>query len=478
MRSSLAIRLAAFLTWAGVAAMAAPAQGTNAAERLPPLMLDEVLQSSRTHAPAILDAVARVRIAEGKLLSAEGAFDTVVSAEASTRLSGYYDGKLIGGTITRPIEQWGGSLYGGYRVSDGRFPIYEDKSYTNVLGELKVGAVFSLMRDRLIDERRFGRANAAIDVELAEANRLFTALGVQRRAVAAYNGWVAAGLKLTIYRDLFALADARRSGFERQVAAGARPRILLIENEQNVLRRQTLVARAEQELASAANLLSLFLRDQDGTPRRPDAARLPDALPRPTPKPLDPQLLAKRRPDVSSLELRLGQTRQRLALAENSLRPRLDLKAEVSQDIGPIGAGGRSRVGTETIVGLNFSLPLQRRAARGQIAQTQSEMESIRRQQQQLNEQIGVELEGLAIDVRATGRLAGLAEQEQARASEMANAERRRFELGSSDFFLVNAREEAAADAAIRRLDARYRQLVAHAELAAAAGDLAALGLE
>lgn len=234
-----------------LAVLGAPA----AAQPVRPLTLDEVLQSSRRHAPAILDAVARVRGAEGRLLSAQGAFDTVITAEASTRLSGFYDGKLLGGTITRPIENWGGSVYGSYRVSDGRFPVYEDRSFTNVLGELKVGAVFSLLRDRLIDERRFGRANATIDVELARASQLFTALGVQRRAIAAYNAWAVAGLRLTIYRDLLALAEARRGGLARQVSAGARPRILLTENEQNILRRQTLVARAEQDLAGAANLL-------------------------------------------------------------------------------------------------------------------------------------------------------------------------------------------------------------------------------
>ncbi len=454
------------------------AQTKKPTQTEPPLSLDEVLQSSRRYAPAILDAVARVRIAQGKQLSAEGAFDTVVAAEASTRLSGFYDGKLIGGTITRPIENWGGSLYGGYRVSDGRFPIYEDKSFTNVLGELKVGAVFSLMRDRLIDERRFGRASAEIDVDLAEADRIFTSLGVQRRAVAAYNGWVAAGLRLTVYRELLGLAKSRRNGIERQVSAGARPRILITENEQNILRRETLVARTEQELANSANLLSLFLRDDSGAPQRPSSARLPATLPTLIRQPADPRSLAQQRPDLRAFGLRLDQANRRLALDRNALQPRLDFKAEISQDVGPIGAGGRSRVGTETIVGLNFSLPLQRRVAKGKIEQSQGEIDSIRRKRQQLEEQIGVELDGLAIDVSATKKLQMLAEEEQARANEMAQAERRRFELGSSDFFLVNTREEAAADAAVRKFDASYRQLIATAELAAAAGDLRALGLE
>ena len=144
--------------------------GASSAQQ--PLTLSEVLDSSRRHAPQVLEAIAKVRQAGGKALTAEGAFDTVVKAEAETRLSGYYDGRIAQGTITRPIENFGGSLYGGYRVSSGRFPIYEDERFTNQLGEIKVGAVLSLLRDRVIDDRRFVRSSARIDIDIADAERL------------------------------------------------------------------------------------------------------------------------------------------------------------------------------------------------------------------------------------------------------------------------------------------------------------------
>lgn len=443
-----------------------------------PLTLDEVLQSSRRHAPQVLEAIAKVRQAEGKALSAEGAFDTVVKAEAESRLSGFYDGQYAAGTITRPIENWGGSLYGGYRVSTGRFPIYEDERFTNRIGEIKVGAVLALMRDRLIDDRRFGRISARIDIDIAEADRLLAAIAVQRRAIGAYNQWVVAGLRVGVYRDLLALAQERQAGFKRQVALGARPSIILTENEQNILRRETLVARAEQDLAAAANTLSLFLRDADGRPMQPDPARLPKSLPTPMRTPTDMRASLAERPDLKQIDMRLEQATSRLALDQNALRPRLDLKLEASQDLGPIGAGGRSRVGTETKVGLSFTLPLQRRVAKGRIDQTTAEIEAIRRRRQQTEEQIVNAIDALVIDVRATERLRTLAVEEHDRATTMARAEARRFTMGASDFFLVNVREEAAADAGVRKLDAEYRQIVARAELAAAAADLGALGLE
>lgn len=442
-----------------------------------PLTLAEVLDSSRRFTPQILEAAAKVRQAEGKALSAEGAFDTVVKGEADTRLSGYYDGSYATGTITRPIENWGGSLYGSYRVSRGRFPIYEDERFTNQFGEIKVGAVLALLRDRAIDDRRAGRTLARGDVDIAETERMLTAIAIQRRAIGAYVQWVAAGMRLSVYRELLALARDRQAGLTRQVELGARPRIILTENEQNILRRETLVVRAEQELAVAATALSLFFRDENGAPLLPDPARLPASLPAMPGLKVDPRAALGNRPDLAQIDLRLRQASTRLELDRNGLRPRLDLKLEASQDIGPVGAGGRSRVGTDTRVGLTFSLPLQRRVAKGRIDSTTAEIDALKRRRQQIEESINNALDAISIDVRATAKLSTLAEAERDRADAMAQAERRRFTAGASDFFLVNMREEAATDASVRHLDAMVRQTVAQAELLAAAADLQSLGL-
>jgi outer membrane protein TolC len=183
------------------------------------------------------------------------------------------------------------------------------------------------------------------------------------------------------------------------------------------------------------------------------------------------------RPDIRTIDIRMNQARQRVALDRNAFLPRLDLKVEASQDIGGYGFGGPSRSGTESRVGLTFTLPLQQRAARGRIAQTNAELDAFKQRRRMLEDQILADVEGLNIAVTNTAKLATLAADEASRADAMAGAERRRFTLGASDFFLVNVREEAAADARVRRLDAAFRMTVAHADLAAATADLESLGL-
>ncbi|MDG2528977.1 TolC family protein [Caulobacter endophyticus] len=478
LRLSLTLLLLGSLSGEALAqAVAAP---VPAERSLAPLTLAELLAASARSSPQIVEQLARERQARSRALTAEGAFDTVFSVESRSRALGYYDGAQVEARATRPFGDNGGYVYGAYRVSRGDFPVYEDQAHTNELGEAKIGVLYALLRDRLVDERRTRRTLAASDIDIARFERQAVAIGVQTRAIIAYQNWVAAGRRLKAYRDLLALADSRREGIERQVRLGAKPDILLTENEQNLVRRRALVVRAEGDMQAAANTLSLYYRDASGQPVVVDEGRLPTdtgalAGPRTAATGADP---AAARPDLQGLLRRVDQSQARLAQAENDLKPRFDLRMEVGKDIGPEGLGGPSRTPTEAVVGFRFSVPLQNRAARGKIDETRAEIDALQARGRFLRDQIAVEVEGTGIALYAAERLARAAEQERDLADRLASAERRRFELGSSDFFLVNQREETATDAAVRLIEAQARIALARAELAAATVDHAALGLD
>ncbi len=449
-----------------------------ATAQVTPLTLDEVLRSSARAAPQIVEALARVRQAEGRALSAEGAFDIVFNVDGRSRVAGFYDGSVVESRATQPFAGNGGYVYGGYRASRGTFPIYEDQAYTNRLGEAKVGALFALLRDRVVDERRTQQAVAGADIDVARFEAEMVAIGVQRRAVDTYQNWAAAGLRLRAYRDLLDLAERRRGAIARQVTLGARPEILLTENDQNLVRRRALAVRAEQDFANAANALSLYLRDDSGAPLLVAPERLPAdatalagvAVAARVAAPVD-------RPDYRSILTRIDQSTARLVLARNELSPRLDLRGDVGKDIGAVGLGGPSRTPLEAVVGFRFSVPLQNRVARGRVAEARAEIAALGQRSRFLRDQIAVEVEGIVIAVGAAERLATIADEERSLADRLAVAERRRFELGSGDFFLVNQREETATDARVRLIDAQARIASARAELAAATADREALRL-
>lgn len=474
-------RLSLSLLAAGLCTLAVPSAAQQIAPLprpapvdAPVLQLDDLLANSARQSPQIIEALARTRVADAKRLTAEGAFDTVFSAEGGSRLIGYYGGTYADAKVARPLENWGGQVYGGYRASSGRFPLYEDKNYTNEFGEIRAGAVFSLLRDRMIDDRRFGRVTADADRAVADAERQMVAIGVQRKALDAYLNWVASGERLKVYRHLLDLAQERQRGLDRAYKAGLRPRIVLTENDQMVLRRQAMVVQSEQAMAVAANTLSLYWRDGEGNPTIPRREQLPASLPEPvvTAMPQDLQ-----RPDLLVAELKTRLVQDRLALDRNALLPRLDLNMEVARDIGDIGPGGASRSGNDVRFGLKFSVPLEQRTARGKLMQTQAELDANQTRARWLDEQIRAEVDGIAIAFDAAAQLIALSEQEKQRADTMAVAERRRFEMGASDLFLVNTREETAASVALGLLDGRLKRLASSADLAAASGNAAALGL-
>ena len=176
------------------------------------LTAEEVLASSAIHFPTILASLAERRIAEAKSLEAQGAFDVMMSADGFSRISGFYDGTVVSSMAKRALRPMGAEIYAGYMLSENDFPIYEDRSFTNTGGELKVGALFSLLRDNKIDARRFGEANALLGVREADFQVLLTRIEVQQRTLMAYWRWVAMGRQLAVYEQLLGHRHGPRTG--------------------------------------------------------------------------------------------------------------------------------------------------------------------------------------------------------------------------------------------------------------------------
>lgn len=472
--------------WCLLAALLASVPALWAADNVPepvPLQAEQVLESAARHFPQILQLLAAQRGAAGKVLEAEGAFDLVFSADGFSRLNGFYDGSAVKGIAKQRLRPLGTQLYGGYKLSDGDFPIYEDINFTNTGGTAQVGALFSLLRDRTIDQQRFQEFDAQLGLQRANLDVLLTRIGVQQRALVAYWQWVGIGRQVEIYDNLLRIALERQKNLEQQVRSGARARIFLTENQQNIVRRQTLVTSAQRDLRIAANNLSLYYRADDGSTVIPDDNRLPPALPvsevsglavLPDDAAYDAVI---RRPELAILRNAIERERNRLALRENNLKPRLDLNVGVQSGLGAVAEGGVSRDSTDTVIGFQFSVPLQQRVVRGQLEQSRAELEAKRQEQQLTEDQIELEVRNILQELTAARELLELAEQEVTQSSIMRQSEVTRFQSGASDFFLVNIREETEANARVRMMQAKLATLVARANFDAATVDLERLGI-
>ncbi|MDH3977683.1 MAG: TolC family protein [Gammaproteobacteria bacterium] len=448
-----------------------------------PLQPGEVLAASEVHFPEILNAMAKRRGADGAVLAADGAFDLVFDADGFNRVDGFFDGSVVQGRATQPLGPLGTNIYAGYELSDGDFPIYENEYYTNNSGSLKAGLVFSLLRDRAFDERRFGRKDARLAREQADFDVLLTKIGVQQQALVAYWRWLTAGRQLYVYEELLRIALDRESGLQEQVDSGARAEIFLVENRQNITRRQTLVAGAERDFQIAANGLSFYYRDENGEPIIPVREQLPEVGPVGVFETLAVTVdsaastALARRPELQLLKTAVERAQARIALADNNLKPRVDFGVEVSSGLGSVAEGGESFDSNDTVVGFQFEVPLQRRAAKGQLRQQRAEVESLRQQQRLTEDRIELEVENILLELNVAEKLLLLAEQEVQQSETLKVAEQNRFASGASDFFLVNIREEVAANALIQYYTADLKRRSARADYDAATVDVERLGI-
>lgn len=440
--------------------------------------LDSVLDSARDHFPAIQAAVQETLIQEGRLQTALGAFDLALEQDGKIWASGFYEGLSVDNKFVKPLPWANAKAFAGYRVTNDDFPVYQQELVTNEGGEFNVGVIFSLWRDRAIDDRRFKVSKAELDIERAELELFLARLTTQRSAAKAYWYWLAAGQRFKVYQQLTELAEQRMEGLDERLKAGDVAKIFVTENRQNFLRRKAIMRQAELEYQAAAIELGLYLRDSNGEPLILSSQTKPAEFGAPREAVDDPtalaQVILQQRPELARIENRLVLEGKRLQLAENALKPRVDLGIKASHDLGD---GSRTREGFESIIDFSISIPLERRTGLGQVSSARAAIEKLRWEQTLLENRLSNEIIKLATTLNASRDFVFITGEEADQAAQLEEAERIRFNAGDSDFFLVNLREERTADARIRNLESLLKYHLARVELQAISLDLEALNL-
>jgi outer membrane protein TolC len=460
---------------AAAAAVALPlvaaAQPPVAAAQPPgvPLSADELLGSVSRALPLLERARQEVSLAEGTLVEARGAFDLKLKAGAESE-RGFYDNDQFTSTLEQPLALFGLNAYGGYRNGRGTFAPYEGKSATLSEGEINAGFGLPLLRNRAIDARRADRAIAEVGVGIAERELDKARLSFYKDALAEYWDWVAAGQQRRIAQALLDIAVARDQQLADAATLGQVAPVERTDNRRAILQRQSALATAERQVELQAIDVSLYLRGADGRPVRPGFERLPE-LPRPDRTAGEPdeareiEAALERRPELKALRLTREQQAVALRVAENGVLPALDLYSEVARDLG---TGLDSRAGANFQGGIVFELPFQRRKATGKALQLRAKLSVVDQELRWAEDRVRADVQDALSALRATRAILGVVAEELAVARELESLERDRFALGDSTQFLVNLRELATADAALReaRALADYQKALVTVEAA------------
>lgn len=438
------------------------------------LALADVLDSVERSYPLLQAAEQRRVVAAARQLEALGAFDFKVGAKARWKLDGYYENHFADVYAEQPTGLWGLSVLSGYRIGRGNFDsTYDGKPVTNYGGEARVGVSLPLLQGGAIDPARAKLEKSGLDRALAARDLRAVQVQLAQAATYAYWSWTASGATLRVAEDLLSIAEERQRAIDARVERGDLPSIEALDNRRLVAKRLSERVAAERYLERAALKLSLFWRDVDGRREQPLPSQLPRVLP--PPSPLDESRLAEdlrsavaRRPELAALRLKRRKLEVERRLAENDLLPRLDVAVLASGDFNdePV----RSKGEFEVEGALSFSFPVQRRKARGRLAAAEAQLLELSAEGRYKQDAIEVEvLDALSAVRNAYRKLVQIREAARL-TSQLAVAERRRFELGSSTILVLNLREKSAAEAAVDVIESTASYWLAVSAYRAAVG--------
>ena len=444
-------------------------------ERPEPLTLAEVLMSVLVHYP-LLQAVERERgVAAGRYTSAMGAFDTNVNMAGNALAPGTYENYRSDFGLSQQFMTGGVSAFGGFRTGFGDFPTYNLAQKTAAAGEWRGGLNIPFAKNREIDRARATRAQAELDIALAEPVIERSRLDYMRSAARTYWAWQGSGERYSASERILQYAIDRDEQIELKVDAGAVANIERIDNQQNIALRNGLVVQADRAVQQAAIDLSLYHRDASGRPLLARRARM-----RPVPQPVKPsielyqQALSRAlgaRPEFQRLSLQ----RQKLAierkLAANQTLPGIDGQLLGNQDAGygksPLsGPEGLDRQVLQA--SLVFQMPAQRRDARGKLQTLDSQLVQLDRQLQWAQDQITAEVQDAFSLLERAYEFHRQALQRLELAKLVADAEREQLRLGRSDVLRVTLREQAKFEADVVEIGARQEFWRAESDLRAA----------
>lgn len=466
----------ALLALCGLALMAGKGHGsspTNSPSVSTPnlLLADEVLGSVTNLYPPLLAALIERDIAAGRLRSAQGSFDFQVFSKLFGTPAGYYESVTSDTGFEQFTGIWGSTIFGGYRLTRGDLLPDYDKDRTERSGEGRLGFRIPLLRDGSIDRRRAAISKAMLDQELANPVIQRQQLDFIRAATVAYYNWLGAGLRFRLAEEVLRIARERTQALTNQTASGLLPRIVLTDNERLVVARSIGVVQARRRFEAASLALSLFYRGPDEQPTLASRDRLPSSFPErrmlePGMPPLELELALLRRPEIRRLKLTIEKTEVDLRLARNQQMPNLDAGVMVTENFG--NKPYKDRAQTELEAGIELKMPLQRREAKGRIADFEGQILQLKNQERFARERVRNEIQ----DARSA-IFAALEQIEQAMlnvtlARELQAAENERFAKGATDLLALQIREQTAFEAELAAVEASLEYFRALADFDAA----------
>lgn len=425
-----------------------------------------IITSITQNHPKLLSLNASEQQIQQGIQAAEGAFDIRVQQNSKLKISGFYDGNYLSQSLVKPLRFMGGRLSSEYRISDGTFADYDGYYETRSGGEASVGIALSLLRDRDIDSRRVAVSNAKLAVQGWNSQEKLSVNKLLYDGLSRYLDWYETNLRLSVIAELYETTKIREKAIKSRIDKGLLAAISLTEFNSILLSRLTAFQDAEQRFIISQQGLSFYYRDESGNKidtkklaHSPNDIVWPFSLSEEKIAEIHQALMSH--PSMNILYFLVEQAKNDYKLSENSLLPQLDVEAKVSRDLG---GGDRSLGMVDSEIALLFSMPLGQQTAKAEKVIAQQKIQELSYELQLVRDLLQQDFNQSLLELNNAKQIADNQRQQAQIASKLYTQEQKRFDLGVSDLFRLNARETSLIEAKLKAIEAEvtvFRQELA-----------------
>lgn len=431
------------------------------------LSLDEYLAYVKLYHPVARQAELRLSAAQAERLRAKGFFDPTIKAdykEKEFNESDYYN--IFDAGLSIPV--WFGlDIKAGFEKNEGVFLNPERNVPAD--GLYKAGVSLPLGQGLFINDRMAAVKQAKLIQKLNKAERDLQINDILFTATLAYIDWYMANREVEIFSEFVDNARIRFEGIKESALQGDIPIIDTLEAKIIVQNRELSLEQASLKRTQSRLEISNFLWFENNTPLQVNPGVLPEEITQDeVDEILGTNLIQMEEVDLDNhpllefLSTNVESLDIERRLAAENLKPVLDVNYNLL-------SAQPDQYDTFTTsnyqAGISFSIPIFLRKERGEL-----KLAKIRKQDAEMEYdfqtlQLKNRLEAAQQEIISFGTQRNQINQIKTNFSDLLTAEERKFRVGESSVFLINAREQQLIDAQLNLIQATARLLQSKARL-------------
>jgi outer membrane protein TolC len=434
------------------------------------LNYEEYIEWVRLNHPVSSQADLNLRLGQMEVRRARGAFDPLIYGNLDKKEfkgSTYYNKREAG----VDIPTWMGvEVNSSFEQNVGTF--LNPEGIVPAAGLLSAGASVNLGQGLILDDRRATLRQAQLFQQSSEVERIRLLNELSLDATDMYWNWALAFENLKVLQEGVELAVSRFNYVKSSFEQGNLAAIDTVEAFSQLLNRQYRLQTAENMFFATTQELNTFLWDENGNPMFLADAIFPQGLYEDfnmVPDFEDLRVVVGRHPKLLITDFELGSLDVERRLREQQLLPVVKLKYNfLTESFAPLEMSPFFENNYKW--GVSVYTPLFLRRTRGAVGLAKAKIDFKQNTRDLMEIQLRNKLESELNNWTILNRQVATFSENVVSLQALLTGEMRRFEIGESSLFLVNAREVSVFDSRVTLNELASRLRISYARTRYAAG--------